>query len=115
MNNNVVSIDFSNGFGNNLFQYIYARLIAEAHGSKLSVSKIGRQKYNKKAFSKLGINLETLPCPKAIKINDKKASLKFLEKRFNSSNFHIHGYFENCEFYANYIDKIKTWFPKMKL
>ncbi len=114
MKNNVVSIDFSNGFGNNLFQYIYARLIAESHGSKISVSKLGRRKYDQEAFSKLGIEFKTLACPGPIKINDKKASLKFLQKRFKSSNFLLHGYFEKYELYTNYIDRIKTWFPKVE-
>lgn len=114
MKNNVVHVDFSNGFGNNLFQYIYARLIADAHGSNLSVSLNRKGGYAKKEFSKLGIKLKGHPHPKAIKISDKKASLKFLAKRFNSSNFHLHGYFENYNLYKDNIDKIKTWFPPIK-
>lgn len=111
MKNNVVSVDFSNGFGNNLFQYIYARLIADTHGSKLSVSL--KDKNTKNEFAKLGIRLKQYACPGAIKISDKKASLKFIEKRFNASNFKLHGYFENYNLYENHFDKIKTWFPKI--
>ena len=32
MSNGIVTINFTIGFGNNLFQYCYGRLLAETHG-----------------------------------------------------------------------------------
>jgi len=87
-----IQIEFTNGIGNNLFQYIYARLIAEDKGGGVSVVFKDGSEYAKGFFSQQGIQLKTLDNP------DQKLS----------------GYFEDYNFYINHIDQIRSWFKPVE-
>lgn len=111
MTSPVVQVKFTNGFGNNLFQYMYARLLAEFHDGKVSVHTTTRLLLVIKEFKALGIALKNLPSPKlpSINIKDKRSSIKFYEKKFNGHNFNLNGYFENYKLYIKHRDLIKSW------
>ncbi len=118
MKSPVVQVKFTKGFGNNLFQYMYARLLAEfhdgkvsVHDGKVSVKTSAKLKSSIKEFAALGIELENLTSPRlpSINIKDTKASIKFYEKKFNGHNFNLKGYFENYKLYIEHRDLIKSW------
>lgn len=89
MKKEVVQIAFTNGVGNNLFQYIYARLFVEKINGVLSVEYLNGAEYAKDFFADLGIQLNILPNP----------------------NHKLFGYFEDYALYSNHVDQIRSWFP----
>lgn len=108
----VIHVTFTNGIGNNLFQYTYARLLAESHSGVVSISIPADANYTVSDFARLGINLKKhsasgLPI---IKIDDKNASTKFYAREFDHNDFVLKGYFEDYELYVNWRDQVKSWF-----
>ena len=99
----VVSVNFTIGFGNNLFQYCYARLLAENNDMEL---------HHK------GIPEFNIP-PSAPAINSKlrtyvitdDTATQGLEHRLTNNNVVVNGYFEDYRLYQNDLDRIRSWFP----
>jgi len=118
MTSPVVQVKFTNGFGNNIFQYMYARLLAEfhdgkvsVHDGKVSVNTSAKLKHVIKEFEALGIELKNFKSPRlpSINIKDKQSSRKFYDKKFNGHNFNLKGYFENYKLYTEHRNLIKSW------
>jgi len=112
----VVHVTFTNGIGNNLFQFIYARLLAESHFGVVSTSIPDDAKYVINDFMRLGINLEKHPASglPVVGIDDKNASTKFYTKEFDHNDFKLRGYFEDYRLYVNWRDQIKSWFTTVE-
>jgi hypothetical protein len=105
-----VSVRFTHGFGNNLFQYAFARLLAEAHDLNLNHPHlpgfdIPRQKYRKNR------KLETV----VIGINDGDRNYhQHFEPRELPCNFDVSGYFEDYTLYRSHLDRIRSWYPRVE-
>jgi len=109
MDKGTVRIHFTKGFGNNLFQYCFGRLLAETYGLNLhheAIPKMGiaKQKfrYNKKMPVKVISN-----GPHPDNIYHKYFDGIDERKKFN---YYINGYFEDYTLYKPHLQKIRSWF-----
>ena len=104
---NCVNITWRNGFGNQLFQYTLGRLIAEENNLELTYSsELGRCC----SFSLLDCKFINQPeC--IVKYNSNKHSIKH---QIDYDGNMIYDNLENPKTYENYLDKIKSWFPKVE-
>jgi len=115
--NPIVRTHLTNGVGNNLFQYIYARLIAEHHNGAVVIVPPKKHSgyYGMKYLSKMGFY--SMPHInnnfKTISIHEKEASTKFYKKKYHKNNFIVRGYFEDFRLYIKNMDTIRGWFPKV--
>ncbi len=113
----IVYVLLTNGFGNNLFQYIYARLLAESHGGVVEVQWEKDSEYSSSEFRNLGLYVvkdQLQSGLSVVKITDKNASTKFYGKEYDGKDFIIRGYFEDYRLYADYIGRIWQWFVPVK-
>lgn len=108
-----VEIVFANGFGNNLFQYAFGRLFAEMYDLNL----------RHKGLIKIGIepeNCEPNPDFETITISDGSHADEIYHEYFDGDpkrknyNYFIKGHFEDFTLYKPYIDRIRTWYPKVE-
>jgi len=108
----MVYVKLTNGFGNNLFQYNAARLLATFHGQEVIAIPPSSDYYGVEEFKKIGINLESVELLNCQFVNDANYTHYFNE-RYKDSNLLVSGYFENYKYFKNNIDLIKSWFPKV--
>jgi len=106
----VVKIKFSNGAGNNIFQYVYARMLAESIGGVLSHP----------ALPVLGIKANT------VKFNSKYPVVEVNGSSKNPVNYHqilknkkvvnydLRIYPEDFTLYTPILDEIRSWFPAVE-
>ena len=107
MSNGVVTINFTIGFGNNLFQYCYGRLLAEAHGLD----------YEHRAIPELGIKekrVKNKPFLPTVIANDENYK-KLLFSNLPSCNLMVSGYFEDYKIFKPHLNKIRNWFDKIAI
>jgi len=119
MEKGTIKVKFSNGFGNNLFQYCFGRLLAEYHNLN----------YCHDAIPELGVRKEIYPFNKKLKIIKFRAKTNLEAKKYDknhqkyfqsmkeSCNFDFYTfifYFEDYTLYKPYLDKIRSWFPDIK-
>ena len=108
-----VRIHFSNGFGNNMFQYAFGRLLARHHKMRL----------NHPAIPQLGIKakknlLNKSIYTKTIGHSRKKPDTQYHKyfKKFNTPrNICTYGFFEDYTLYYKYLSRIKGWFPTVEV
>ena len=99
----VVAVRFSNGFGNNLFQYVYARLIADSHSGTVVFRFARGAEYAARVFKELGISVVEGRClPGSVRVSDKNASTRFYGREFDNIDFNLVGYFENFNLYVDF-------------
>lgn len=112
----IIKVTFTNGFGNNLFQYIYARLLSSKHNGRVSVNVRKFASYSVGVFKKLGIDIVNIKFPnlKTIRVRDRDASVKFYGDEFDNCNFNLKGYFEDYKLYIDDREEIKSWFLPVK-
>lgn len=106
--NGTVRVRFTKGFGNNLFQYCFARLLSEIHNMGL----------NHPAIPEMGIKSRKDPMESRYKtINIRrdrtgdKDYFKYFENKKEKCNYDVRGYFENYLLYKPYLSQIRSWFP----
>jgi len=113
----LVIVKFTNGFGNNLFQYIAGRLLAESHGKELGLILPFEGYYGLKEFNKLGLKYDLVIDEEFegnyIKVTEKNYNETY-DKKYKDYNLELDGYFEDFKIYLPYISKIKDWFPEIK-
>jgi len=119
MTKGTLKMKFSKGFGNNMFQYCFGRLLAEYHGLNYShdaISELGIKKQNY-SYNK---NLKTVKFKAKSNLEAKKYDKdhkKWFAPEYNNHNFDFYSfifYFEDYRLYKPYIDKIRLWFPYVK-
>jgi hypothetical protein len=100
----------TDGFGNNLFQYIAGKLIAEKHKVELQVVPPHKNYYACKDLSQLNINCAPYsPVP----TNATDAFLNCLHNT-QSKSFNLSGHFEDHTYFSPNVDLIKSWFPAVQ-
>ena len=109
----MIFVKLTNGFGNNLFQYIAGRLLAEHHHKKLILIPPFKDYYALSDIEQLNLFYDDI-CydidgKKIIRIQDNEYLLAF-NKQMRNKDILLDGYFEDYTFYYDYIDQIKTWF-----
>ena len=103
MNNGTVIINFTIGFGNNLFQYSYGRLLAEKNGMLL----------HHRAIKEMGIRPEQPSINKNLPtlfIDDNNYKKVLFSSNLQKCNVVINGYFEDYKILKPHLDDIRSWF-----
>tara|TARA_Y100000592_G_scaffold20351_1_gene31203 strand:- start:284 stop:1111 length:828 start_codon:yes stop_codon:yes gene_type:complete len=108
----MIYVQLTNGFGNNLFQYIAGRLLATFHGQEVIVMPPTQDYYGINEFKKIGINIQNAEVPKCENVNDINYT-HYFNPKYKNNDFLVSGYFENYKYFKNNIDLIKTWFPEI--
>ena len=107
-----VSIHFSLGLGNNIFQYVFGRLIAELHNMKLrhpAIPEFGIEARKNRPFT--GYPTKTIKVK--LKIPDTQYH-KFLDRAPNKKNYYLYGFFEDYTLYKPHLERIRSWFPQVE-
>jgi len=109
----MIFVKLTNGFGNNLFQYIAGRLLSEHHRKKLILIPPFKDYYALNDIEQLNLFYDDIcydiASKKIIRIQDNEYLLAY-NKQMRNKDILLDGYFEDYTFYYDYIDQIKTWF-----
>ena len=109
-----VTVQLTNGFGNNLFQYVAARQLSEFLGSELFVLPFSSDYYAIPDLARLGISCtKNIKARDLIRISDYNYPRSF-DNSLRGKDLFLSGYFENYKYYYHNLDKIKSWFPSVK-
>jgi len=106
----MITVQLTNGFGNNLFQYIAAKLLAEHHGQEVAAILPTSDYYAANALKKMNVNILPERPIKAVPVNEFNYKAAHDEK-YKNNNFHLSGYFEDYNFFKDKINIIKEWYP----
>ncbi len=108
-----VTVQLTNGFGNNIFQYVAARQLSEFLGSELFVLPFTSDYYAIPDLAGIGICCtQNTNVTDPIHIGDHNYSHAFSDS-LKGQDVLLTGYFENYKYYFKNLDKIKSWFPKV--
>tara|TARA_Y100001963_G_scaffold155052_1_gene245201 strand:- start:521 stop:1348 length:828 start_codon:yes stop_codon:yes gene_type:complete len=108
----MIYVQLTNGFGNNLFQYNAARLLATYHGQELTAVPPNSDYYGIEEFKKIGIPLISTEIPNCEIVNEVNFT-HYFNANYKKSNLLVTGYFENYKFFKNNIDLIRSWYPEI--
>jgi len=119
MKKGTVKMKFSNGFGNNLFQYCFGKLLADRHGLNYSHPALPAIGVKKKVYS-FNKKLKTIKFKAKSNLDAKKYDkdhLQWFSKEYENCNFDFYSflfYFEDYHIYKENIEKVRSFFPKIK-
>ena len=102
-----VAINFTIGFGNNLFQYACGRLLAQKNNLSLRHA----------ALEEVGISAETSPIDPSLPtvyVNDSNYKKALFTESFENQNVVVNGYFEDYRILRPHLDEIRTWFTPVE-
>ena len=99
----MVYTQLTNGIGNNLFQYIAGKMLAEYHSQELVTLPPGKNYYGVDELNKIGIKVSHRQLPQSERVNDLNYA-SYFNKNYSNSNFYVSGYFENYKFFKNNIN-----------
>ena len=110
----MIVIRLTNGFGNNLFQYNAARLLAEYLGQEAYCIPPTQDYYAINSLKSLGLRfLDNTKSISGVVIPENSYKLCFDEKHKNET-FILSGYFEDYRYFHKDLEKIKGWYPKIE-
>ena len=104
----MIYIKLTNGFGNNLFQYNAARLLAEYHNTKVFGIPPAPDYYGIKSLEKLGLRFESFNIDNAILIDGNQQFIKAFDQKYSNKDMILSGYFEDYRFFLPAREKIKS-------
>lgn len=116
MAENLVVVHLTNGFGNNLFQLIAGRLLAEKYKRKLRVLPPWPGYYGIGELSKVLIDeieiLDASSVSQAIVVNDEnyETAMSYDHGDIPNCVVLVKGYFEDYRYFINNREMIKSWF-----
>jgi len=102
-----VAINFTIGFGNNLFQYVCGRLLAQKNNLSLRHS----------ALEEVGIPAQLSPIDRSLPtvyVNDSNYKKALFTESFKNQNVVVNGYFEDYRILRPHLDEIRTWFTPVE-
>jgi len=109
----LIHVKLTNGFGNNLFQYTAAKVLAEFHNTGVVAIPVVDNYYAINDLKMIGVNFATKQKPKDLLEANDKNYISFFDKKFNDCNILLSGYFEDYRYYYKMRNKIKSWFPPL--
>ena len=98
-----LGVNFTIGFGNNLFQYCYARLLAAKNNLQLQ----------HRAIPELNIAESTAAVDKGlptIVVGDNNYKKAFFSQNLHNCNVVVNGYFEDYKIFEPHLEEIRSWF-----
>jgi len=102
-NRGTLGVNFTIGFGNNLFQYCYARLLAEKNNLQLQ----------HRAIPEMGIEQSVANVDKGLPtiiVNDTNYKKIFFTQNLENCNVAVNGYFEDYKIFEMFLKEIREWF-----
>lgn len=108
----IVSI-LTNGFGNNLFQYNAARLLAEHLEQEVLCISPSEDYYAISSLESLGVKFIKNTNVSGIMVSENAYKMCF-DKKYKNETFILSGYFEDYRYFSDDINKIKSWYPKVE-
>ena len=105
-----VSIAFTIGFGNNLFQYCFSRLLAEKNNLEVVHRGIPEMGIAPSRPS-LGSIDNSLP---TVVVNDHNYKKIFHTQNLTGYNVVVNGYFEDHKIFKPHLEEIRGWFPRVE-
>ncbi len=109
-----IAVKLTNGFGNNIFQYIAGRLLADYHKCYFFAIPPSKEYYAIDSLIALGVNFDSTTVIEDYQLVDDQNYLQAYDSKFASTNLILQGYFENYKYYLPKIKLIKSWFLKVK-
>ena len=113
-NRNSVVVQLTNGFGNNVFQLVAGRLLAEKHGRKLQVILPWPNYYGLSELSNIwsgGVEITAgLDSSQAIFVNDGNYAAAMAQDSMPDCNIVVMGHFEDYRYFIDNRELIKSWF-----
>jgi hypothetical protein len=106
----MIYVQLTNGFGNNMFQYVAARLLATYLHQDLVVVPPTEDYYGIEELGKLGVKVGGKLPPGAPEVNDINY-IQCFDERLSNRDLIVRGYFENYKFFKENISLIKSWLP----
>ena len=114
MIDNSVFVQMTNGFGNNIFQYVAARLLSEFHNNKTYAIAPTQDYYAISCLEKLGIQFSRQSSNNRLLYVSDNDYIQAFNSEYSKNNFLLSGYFEDYKYYLNHRDMIKSWFSKVE-
>tara|TARA_Y100000296_G_scaffold81447_1_gene108628 strand:+ start:2296 stop:3213 length:918 start_codon:yes stop_codon:yes gene_type:complete len=108
MTNGTVTVNFTIGFGNNLFQYVCARLIAERNNLQLrhrDIPEVGIMA----ADAEVDRGLPTFV------VDDSNYKKALFTENLQNYNVLVNGYFEDYKILKNHLSEVRTWLTPHKI
>ena len=112
--NNYVLVNMTNGFGNNIFQYTAARLLATFHKKEVYANPPWEDYYGISDLEKLGIKFSEQKANNEVLYISDQNYLHAFDEKYSDRNFILTGYFEDYRYYLNQREMIKNWFPNVQ-
>lgn len=109
----MIYVKLTNGFGNNLFQYNAARLLASHHGTEAIAIAPYIDYYGIKPLQNIGVKFANMPNEQLTVINGDRQFINYFSKKLDKKAI-LSGYFEDYRYYMPSREKIKSWFPKVE-
>jgi len=113
MKKGTIAVQLTNGFGNNIFQYVAARLLSEYLESDLMLIPPTPDYYAIPDLQALGMNFEQKKIKNIINIVDKHYKSCY-NRVLKGRDIILSGYFEDYTNYYDKLEEIKGWFPPVK-
>jgi hypothetical protein len=110
----MIYTNFTNGFGNNIFQYNAARVLAEHLGDEVLAVPPNSGYYGIGPLEALGVKFAKNLPGNLVTVNDSAYVKAFRTENYKNKNILLNGYFEDYRFYLPLRSKIKSWFPKVE-
>jgi hypothetical protein len=123
MNNRpIIRVDFTVGFGNNLFQFAYAKLLAEKIGGKIFILPPSADYFGMESLELILNSVDSYEIVShyeannifnkdysTIQLSSEEEAISHL-KNPKVANYELRGYFEDFTLYKNELNKIRSWF-----
>jgi hypothetical protein len=110
----LIYIQLTNGFGNNLFQYNAARLLAGHHETGVTAIPPEKNYYGISSLKKFGLSFCDSAPSDCVTANGNEEFLEMINKKYKDNDILLTGYFEDYRFFINYRERIKSWYPPVK-
>ena len=111
---NYVLVNMTNGFGNNIFQYTAAKILATFHKKDVYATPPYEDYYAIADLQKLGIKFTKQNNDSEVLYISDHNYLHAFDEKYSDKNFLLTGYFEDYRYFINNREGIKEWFPKVE-
>lgn len=113
-NENSVIVQLTNGFGNNIFQLVAARLLAEKHKRKVQAVLPWSGYYGLRELSSVwvgGVEVTNgLAISQAVFVNDENYAAVMAEDSMPDCSIVVKGHFEDYQHFVKNRELIRSWF-----
>jgi len=110
----MIYTQLSNGFGNNMFQYVAAKVMAHYHKTDVLALPPFASYYGIAPLKSLGVNFVSNQDYSGAKPVDDSTYIRSFNAKYNNTDLILKGYFEDHRYYSKMRGKIKTWFSPVE-